>query len=89
MTTEAKLTDDIDFVKSILPDHYTVQESKRKGSIHCVSEIGIRHKIDADDDEHWEYICMAIEKHFGDRLLEIGENTCFCHIDFTIYLPKI
>lgn len=77
---------DISFVKSILPDHYIVQESKRRGSVHCKSSIGIRHKIDADDNEHWDYICQAIENHFGARLMEIDHNTNFCHVDFTIYL---
>lgn len=33
---------DLNFVRSILPKHYTVQESKKSGSIHCKSEIGIR-----------------------------------------------
>lgn len=32
---------DIDFVKSVLPDHYTVKESKKQGSIHCKSPKGI------------------------------------------------
>jgi hypothetical protein len=86
MKTETQ--SDIDFVKKILPEHYTVQESKHKGSVHCKSSIGIRHKIDADDVEHWEYIVGAITNHFGKRLLEIDHNTNFCHVDFTIYLKQ-
>lgn len=82
------IADDIEFVKSILPSHYDVKESKRPGSIHCVSKIGIRHKIDADDDEHWEYIVAAIKNKFGFRFLEIDHNTNFCHVNFTIYLRK-
>lgn len=81
---------DIQFVKSILPYHYVVKESAYKHSVHCKSPIGIAHKIDADDDEHWEYIVKAIENNFGDRLMEIDHNTNFCHVDFTIYLkPKL
>jgi hypothetical protein len=94
---------DIAFVKTILPEHYTVQESKKKGSIHCKSAIGIRkspYKVrpysdnpgkvititDAEDDEHWGYIFQAIKQHFGERFQEVFHNTCFCHVDFTIYL---
>jgi hypothetical protein len=94
---------DINFVKTILPDHYEVKESKKKGSIHCKSEIGIRKSpytvhpylleptravtvTDAEDEEHWEYIFKAIKQHFGGRFQEVFHNTCFCHVDFTIYL---
>jgi hypothetical protein len=79
---------DIEFVEKVLPDHYRVSESNRKGSIHCQSAIGIRHKIDADDDEHWEYIVNAIKNYFGDRFMEIDHNTNFCHVDFTIHLRE-
>jgi hypothetical protein len=81
-----EIQQDIDFVKTILPEHYEVKESKKAGSIHCRSKIGIAHKIDADDDEHWEYIVKAIENHFKERFQEIDHNTNFCHVDFTIYL---
>jgi hypothetical protein len=37
-----QIMQDIDFVKSILPEHYQVNESKTKDSIHCKSAIGIR-----------------------------------------------
>lgn len=77
---------DIQFVKNILPDHYTVKESNIKGSIHCISDIGIKKGIDSEDDEHWNYIMKAIKKHFGKRFQEVDHNTCFCHVDFTIYL---
>lgn len=40
--TVTTISEDIAFVRTILPAHYTVQESKSKGSIHCKSEIGIR-----------------------------------------------
>lgn len=77
---------DINYVKSVLPEHYLVQESKKQGSIHCKSAIGIRHKVDADDDEHWLYILRAIQNHFGNRFQEVYHNVNFCHTDFTIYL---
>lgn len=60
------------------------KKSRRPGSIHCFSKTG----IDADDDEHWQYIVLAIENHFGDRFMEIDHNTNFCHVDFTIHLEK-
>lgn len=43
---------------------------------------------DAEDEEHWNYIFQAIKKHFGERFQEVFHNTCFCHVDFTIYLKK-
>jgi hypothetical protein len=106
-----QIAEDIEFIKSILPQHYIVQESKKKGSIHCRSEVGIRKSpynirvrekdndkglssykyqtitvTDAEDEEHWEYIFQAIKQHFGERFQEVYHNTCFCHVDFTIYL---
>jgi mannose-6-phosphate isomerase-like protein (cupin superfamily) len=91
------MKEDIQFVKNILPNHYSVQESKKKGSIHCKSEIGIRHSpylnessgnmvTDHEDEEHWAYILGAIKQHFNGRFQEVYHNTCFCHVDFTIYL---
>ncbi len=83
---ESILLEDIQFVKKILPDTYTVEESKNKGSIHCVSPTGIYKKIDAEDDEHWGYVFKAIESHFAERFQEVFHNVCFNHTDFTIYL---
>ena len=83
------MQNDLQFVRSILPDHYTVQEGKKKGSIHCKSEIGIRHKIDAEDDEHWHYVFSAIKQKFGKRFQEVFHNVSFCHTDFIIYLKAI
>lgn len=79
---------EIAFVKSILPDHYTVKESKSPGSIHCASPIGIRKGVDAEDDEHWGYVMKALRQTFGERFKEVFHNVCFCHTDFTIYLKK-
>lgn len=87
---------DINFVKSILPSHYKVFESHRSGSIHCVSEIGIRklpylgkkgNKIDDDEDEEaWDRFFNSLKIYFGKRMQEVFHNTCFCHVNFTIYL---
>ena len=77
---------DIQRVKAILPDHYEVKESKSPNAIHCKSKTGIRKSIDAEDEEHWNYIMQAFKKYFGNRLSEVYHNTCFCHVDFTIYL---
>jgi hypothetical protein len=92
-----QIQSDLSFVRSILPNHYTVQESKKKGSIHCQSEIGIRKSpylnpstgnmvTDAEDDNRWKDVLQSLKSHFGDRFLEVYHNTCFCHVDFTIYI---
>lgn len=85
-----QLNDDIVFVKRLLPSHYSVTESNKKGSIHCKSSIGIRLSLSSDkeDDEMWSYIVRAIKQKFGERFSEIFHNTCFCHVDFTIYLKQ-
>lgn len=82
------IIEDLNKVKRLLPNHYEVKESNKRGSIHCVSKIGIRKGIDSEDDEHWEYIFQGIKKHFGSRFQEVYHNTCFCHTDFTIYLNQ-
>ncbi len=81
-----QLEKDLEFVRSILPKSYTVKLSNHSGSINCESKVGILHKKDADDDEHWEYITKAIKNHFGNRFLEIDHITSFGHRNFTIYL---
>ncbi len=91
-----KMKTEIEFVKSLLPAHYIVKESSKKGSIHCVSEIGIRklpylntngRLISDDEDEAaWDRFFKSVKQHFGDRFQEIDHNTCFCHVNFTIYL---
>lgn len=88
--------EDLEFVKSLLPSHYEVGESKKAGSIHCVSEIGLRKLpylgssgnliTDQEDDPSFFRFVKSIKQYFGDRYQEIDHNTCFCHVDFTIYL---
>ncbi len=79
--------EDIDFVKSILPEEYIVEESARKGSIRCHTKgKGIYKNIDGEDDEHWDYIVKAIKKRFSLSFLEIYHYTCTNHLDFVIFL---
>lgn len=77
---------DIQAMQSILPSHYKVNESKRKGSIHCKSKVGLRENIDADDEEHWGYVLKAIKSRFAERFIEISHNVNFCYTDFTVFL---
>ncbi len=88
--TQEQIIMDIQFVKKLLPEHYEIKESKKIGSIHCKSPIGIREspKSDKEDQEHWNYIVQATKQHFGKRFQEIDHNTNFCHVDFTIYLKR-
>lgn len=90
METENQTTlqQDIDFVKSILPEHYQVKESAHKGSIHCKSREGLRFGNEADDDEHWGYVYGAIKNYFGDNLNELDFNTNAFYQDFTIYISR-
>jgi hypothetical protein len=71
-----QIVEDISFVRSILPDHYEVGESKKLGSIHCKSSVGMQ-------DDGFIYV---IADHFGERFQEVFHNTCTNHVDFTIYL---
>lgn len=89
---------EIEFVKTLLPSHYDVKESNKKGSIHAVSPIGLR-KLpylskfgrlieDDEDDLSFERFIKSVKQHFGDKFQEIFHNVCFCHTDFTIYLKS-
>lgn len=90
---------DIAFVQKLLPSSYMVNESTKRGSIHCKSKTGLRlspyfnqstgKKVDdAEDEEMWEYVFKAIKQHFGERFQEVFHNTCAWHCDFTIYLKR-
>lgn len=79
---------ELEFVKSVLPNHYTVQESKKEGSIHCVSAYGLKKGIDSDDDEAFSVFVDKVKNHFGSKFQEISHNTFYCHVDFTIYLKQ-
>lgn len=43
---------------------------------------------DHEDEERWLCLFKAIKQHFEDRFREVYHNTCFCHVDFTIYLKQ-
>lgn len=86
-TIETQQQQDIAFLRSILPDHYTVQPSKEGNThVHCVSPKGLRIPPDGDDDEAWHYTMMAIRRHFGTRLYEVYHHTCSYYQNFTVYL---
>ena len=68
----------IAYIKQVLPVHYEVKGSKQRGNIHCKSAIGIA------DEEHWGYFMSALKGKFDD-FLEVYHNTCYNHVDFTIY----
>lgn len=72
-----QVVSDIGFVKSILPESYKVGESKKLGSVHCVSETGFikpayqdsrGHWItDAENEIAWASFMCTIKAHFGKR----------------------
>ena len=76
---------DLSFVQSVLPHHYTVAPSKEPDAIRCMSKTGIRKGADDEDEQQWEHIMNSFRRHFGTRLKEVNANVCFCHTDFTIY----
>lgn len=83
-----QIAKDIAFITKLLPSHYTVKESVKKGSVHCKSKIGI--KLNGNEDEEmWGYIFEAIKQYFGKRFQEVFHNTCYCHVDFIIYLKQL
>lgn len=76
---ELRLPDDIKFVKQLLRRDYSVTEGEKKGSIRCVSYVGI------EDEEMWEYVFKAIKQRFDNRFQEVYHNVCYNHKDFIIY----
>lgn len=80
-----QIQQDIDFVKSILPSHYTVKESKPEGRcIHCVSSIG----IEESPYQLWQNIFDQFKGYFKDRFQEVFHNVCANHRNFSIYIKK-
>lgn len=78
-----EIQNDIDYVKSLLPSSYEVKESKTKGSIHCRSNNGL------PSESEWEKFFILLKKRFTGRFQEVFHNTCYNHVDFTIYLRPI
>lgn len=80
-----QIQQDIDFVKSVLPSHYIVRESRpERRSIHCISSIGIEER----PPQLWENILDLFKNYFGDRFQEVFHNVCANHTNFSIYLKK-
>lgn len=74
---------DIEFITSILPYHYEVRESKKRGNVYCRSNIGI------PEDDLWRLLVDKLKEHFGNRLVEIYHNVCYLHSDFVVYLQPL
>ena len=79
-----------EFIKSILPSHYTCES--RENGVHCWSDKGINDdhnsnvEYNPEYDDHWGLIVKAIKHKFGDRLMEIYHQTCTNHLRFTVYI---
>ncbi len=72
---------ELNFIKLVLPDHYSCKDISGKGtSIYCESLQG-----GIDDSEHWELIVTSIHKKFGSRFSEIWHKTKFRHLRFIVY----
>ena len=82
------MTDEVAFMKRILPDHYDCQP--RKQGVHCYSSIGIQDTFPADSggDDHWDLIEAAIKQKFGDRFMEIFFQTNTRYKKFTVYIRE-
>ena len=78
---------DIEFVKTLLPDHYTVVRDIGTNGIRCRSNIGLR-KGDIEDAYLWELFKTSILHRFEDEFLEIDHLICSFHTDFIIHLKK-
>lgn len=86
---------DLGFIKSLLPEHYTVQEKEypsqqSPGKVYfgyfCKSPVGIRlNEMNEEDQEQWSYIEAAIKQRLGKRLSEIYHITNHCHVNFVVY----
>lgn len=87
MTTQ--LQNDLGFMKSILPSHYTVKNTVKNNGVRCISPVGIGVDGSDDDPEHWGYIMKAVRKEFGSRFMEVYHNTNYCHVDFIVYLKPL
>ena len=79
------MSEDLQFVKGIIPDHYRVEPSKEKeGSLHCVS-TGTNKGM---DDTEWRRFVPLCQNEFGERLQEFYHHVNSDHQDFTIFLKN-
>jgi hypothetical protein len=86
-----QVTRDIDVIKSLLPDHYQVTESKEQpGSIRCKSSIGLVKKgtKDKEDKERWDVIATSAKEFLQPRFKEIKHSVNALHKDFTVVLEQ-
>lgn len=75
------INEDIQFVKGLLPHHYTVK-SNGANTIRCKSNIG----IDENDEKAWRHFKIELLKYFQGTFSEINHTVCSNHSDFHIYL---
>lgn len=73
-----------EWIKQILPDTYICEP--RENGVHCYSNIGIPEN--SGYDEHWGLIVKAMEQKYGERFIELFEQTSTNHMKFTVYLKK-
>lgn len=67
---------DLEFMQSILPDHYACHTMGN--GVHCKSRIGI-------EDSPRENMMNVIRQYFADRFLEVFCQVCTAHKSFTVY----
>ena len=75
-----KILDAVEFMRRVLPSHYTCEP--RTNGVHCHSPIG----INENDPEHWEYVYLAIKQKFGEDFMEVFHQTCTNHVKFTVFI---
>lgn len=79
-------SEDVLFLKKVLPSHYSI-EIEKDNCIHCKSSIGIQDN-GKEDEEHWGYIFKAIKNHFKERFSEVYSHTCTYKLDFCVYIKR-
>lgn len=77
--TVSLLIAECEWVKTILPKHYTCEP--RDNGVHCYSNEGME-----EDGEQWFFIFEAIKQKYGERFMEVFAQTSHRHKKFTIYL---
>ena len=84
-----EMTDEVAFMKRILPDHYTCEP--RENGVHCYSKIGIQDTFPSGTggDDHWDIIEAAIKQKFGERFQEIYFQVNSRLSKFTVYIKEL
>ena len=89
---DCKFTDEIQWLKNLLPERYNCEP--RKQGVYCYDTTGrgicddhmAHEKYNPETDNQWGLIVKAIEKKFGDRLMEICGQEPQTWSKFTVYL---